>query len=130
MRKLSITAFDDFVVGTTDVYTRAEFNTQLALYGKIAFQAVVDQVTGTGTLTLAVRIEHSGDNRNFQNKSSGSSGELLIDPLSTTNTTVGFGYDTEATIVPLLSFARLKLTLGGTTPEAHVKIHVTARGKS
>jgi len=127
MRKMNLLAFNDFVMGTTAVYTPAELNAQLAVYDNVSFQSVSDQVSGT-TPTLTVQIEHSGDNRNFHTKNA--TAEINGVSLSATATTVTFGYDTSATTIPLLSNVRLKISLAGTAPVAHVKIHLTGRDQS
>lgn len=123
MRSSVATVFSDFIVGTTAVYTSEEWNDPLGIPNKIALQAVADQVSGTGTITLTATLEHSCDQRNWVAKS----GTAIIngETLSTSATTTLFGSDAGTT--PNLGYVRVKLTLGGTTPQAHVKIHICGR---
>lgn len=114
--------FDDFVVGTTSVYTSEDWNDKLGLANKLAIQAVSDQVSGTSP-TLTVQIQHSCDQRNWLDKSG--TAEINAESLSPTASNVDFGNDSGST--PNLGYVRLKISLGGTTPVAHVKIHVCGR---
>src|SRR5687768_4283304 len=59
-RRASTLVFDEFVVGTTAVYTSPEFNDELGRYERLAIQAITDQVTGT-TPTILVQQEHASD---------------------------------------------------------------------
>jgi hypothetical protein len=121
-RRISTLVFDDFVVGTTAVYTSPEFNDELGRCERLAIQAITDQVTGT-TPTLLVQQEHSSDQRNFSNKNGAA--EIPATSISTTATTVLTGYELGTN--PSHGYIRLRIQLGGTSPQAHVKIWVTGR---
>lgn len=123
MRTNVMTVFSDFVAGTTPVYTSEEWNDALGLANKLAIQAVSDQVSGTGTISLTVAIEHSCDQRNWAAKSA--TAEINAQTITAATTTTWFGSDSGVT--PSLGYVRLKVTLAGTTPAAHVKIHVCGR---
>lgn len=121
MRKLAILAFDDFVMSTTTVYTTQALNETLGAFDKLTIQAVADQIAGTSP-TVTVRIEHSGDQRNWVVKN----GTAEINAFGiTVATPTTIGGDTS--LVGSMGFVRLSLTLGGTSPTAHIKLWVTAR---
>ncbi|APR86500.1 Hypothetical protein A7982_11849 [Minicystis rosea] len=122
MRTYTKTVFNDFVVGTGSTYTTSEHNKLLGSAGKIAFQVVGDQVSGTSP-TLTLQIEHSSDGRNWSNRSG--TAEINAQSLSSSATNVLFASDAGAT--PLLGFVRLRIALGGTSPNAHVKITAVGR---
>lgn len=121
-RRTSTLVFDDFVVGTTAVYTSPEFNDELGRCERLAIQAITDQVTGTSP-TLLVQQEHSSDQRNFSNKNGAA--EIPATSISATATTVLTGYELGTN--PSHGYIRLRIQLGGTSPQAHVKIWVTGR---
>lgn len=125
MRRSVIACFEEFVVGTASVYTGAQFNESLGMYDMVAIQAVVDQVAGTSP-DLTVAIEGSNDQRNWVAKNG--TAEISAEPLSSSATNVFVGTDAGST--PSLAFVRLKITLGGTNPSAHVKISVCLRDKA
>jgi hypothetical protein len=121
MRKLSILAFDDFVMSTTTVYTTMALNETLGAFDKLTIQAVCDSATGT-TPTITVAIQHSGDQRTWIAKNGTAEINAFAVTVATPST---IGGDTSAT--GSMGFVRLAITLGGTTPTMHVKLWVTAR---
>lgn len=82
---------------------------------------MADQVTGTASLTVA--LEHSCDQRNWLQKPG--TAPINAEPLTAAVTTAVFGGD--AGTVQNLGYVRLKISLTGTTPAAHVRIHVCGR---
>lgn len=125
MRIFSQLVFDDFIMGTESVYTAEQYNDGMGLADQFAIQAVADQVSGT-TPTLTVQIQHSNDQRNWVDKSG--TAEINAQSLSASATTVKVGTDSGST--PTLGYRRLKITLGGTTPVAHVKLFACGRDKT
>jgi len=123
MRTLHVLIYDDFIEGTTAVYTSPDFNSQLALGDKVKLYAVVDSVGGTSP-TLTVQLEESGDERNWDDKSA--TAEIDGEALSTTAVNNVTGYDDGS--VPSSGFLRARIELGGTSPEANVKLWATVRG--
>lgn len=121
MRTSLMQVFDDFVPGTNPVYTSEEWNDALGQPNKLAIQAVADQVTGTASLTVA--IEHSCDQRNWLQKPG--TAPINSESIPAAATTPVFGSD--AGTVQNLGYVRLKISLTGTTPAAHVRIHVCGR---
>ena len=120
MRKANLLVFDDFIAGATTIYTETGAQSGLGEHDMLAIQAVADQVTTTGTLT--VQIYHSADQINWKAKN----GTAEINAGTTTegSTNVLVGSDSGTT--PSLGFVKLGMTLA-TTTQAHVKISVTAR---
>lgn len=114
--------FDDAIEGITSVYSDSRFNAEIGSADKLQVMGVVSQVSGTSP-TITVQLEHSADNRNFVNKSS--TAEIDGTALSTSAITVVKGYD--AGSEPLGGRARLRITLGGTSPKARVRLWITGR---
>lgn len=126
MRQFNATIFEDFVVGATSstpVYTAADLNKKLGWTDKLTIQVVADQVSGTSP-TFSLQIEHSGDGRNWLPKVL-SAPEINAVALSSASSSVFVTSD--AGNIPSLGFVRFKIFLGGTSPVAHVKVHVTGR---
>lgn len=121
MRKASTTVYDDFVQGTSATfYSDTTFNVVLGMYDKVGVQVVTDNASGT-TPTITVVWEHSNDGRNWHEKTT------LVDAgaVSTTATSTFFGSDSGAT--PSMALCRVKITLAGTSPACHARVHVCAR---
>jgi len=124
MRTFREIVFDDVIVGTATVHTAERFNDSMGLPDQLAIQVVVDQVNASGhDLTLA--IENSSDQRNWVPKSA--TPEIANESLSNTQTNVEVASDDGST--PSLAYVRLAITLAGTNPTAHVKIHVCGRDR-
>jgi hypothetical protein len=116
--------FDEYVQGTSAVYTSVTLCEVLGRYDRLAIEALVDNV-GSAATTMIVAIEHSGDGRTFVQKNVGA--EIGTAGASTTLTNVYFGADNGAT--PSLGFVRLRITMGGPTPQAHVRLFVSCRDR-
>jgi hypothetical protein len=119
MQKFTMTAFSGSIVGATTVYSSTDLNRHLASVDQLAVEVCADQVSGTVPI-LAVELQHSGDGVNWLTRLG-----LTTMVLSSSSTNVGFGSDDGST--PALGLCRVSLTLSGTTPAAHVKVHVTGR---
>jgi hypothetical protein len=119
--------FDDFIAGTSSVYTAAQHNATLGQYDQMSIQAIVDKLSVSGgSPTLTVQIEHSADQRNWESKSG--TAEINAAGMTAGTTNIESGYDAGTT--PSHAFERLRIALGGTSPEGHVKIWITARDES
>ena len=121
MRKLAILAFDDFIMNTTTVYTPQSLNDALGAFDKLTMQAVCDSITGTSP-TITVQIEHSVDQRHWTAKNGTAEIAAVAISVAAPNSVGG---DTSS--VGSLGYVRLAITLGGTSPTAHVKVWVTGR---
>lgn len=123
MRKMNILVFDEVVVGTTAVYTSPTFNEQMGSVDRWCIHAIADTVSGS-TPILTVQGQHSGDGGvNWKDKSA--TAEINGVTLSTSATNSNIGTDAGST--PSAGQLRLKITLGTTSPQAHVKIWFTGR---
>lgn len=146
MQTLTAVVFDEVIAGTDIVYTSNFLLDTLGAPDRLTFHAVVDQVTGSspnerlsmadrltiqlvaddssGTSpTAAVRIMHSGDGRNWDYKNG--TAEIAATSIPTGATTAKIGSDTSS--IATLANTRLEITLGGTTPAAHIKVYVSGR---
>lgn len=123
--QFNLKAFDGVVMGTSDVYTSPEFNSQLGAADRFMLQVVGNQATATSP-TVTVQLEHSGDQRNWAAKNG--TAEINAAALSASATVSLIGSDVGTT--PPLSFVRLRIRLGGTgTVGARLTIHVCGRTK-
>ena len=122
MRKMNFVVFDDYIPSNVQVFTAQSLNDRLGLFDKLSIEAVADNVAGTSP-TITVQIQHSSDNRNWVNKNT--TAEINAAGISVGSTTPNAGSDTSS--AASLGFVRLAITLGGSSPSAHVKIWVTAR---
>jgi hypothetical protein len=105
--------FDDTVSGTTPRYTPARLNEDLGRADVARFLVAVSGVSGTAP-TLTVDAEGSLDARTW----------FLIDgaALLSTPLTDNATYLAITALVVTGSMMRLKFTLGGTTPQCHLKV--------
>ncbi len=124
MRRFVELVFDDFVVGTASAYSTPEADLLLGTPDRFAVHAVVDQVTGTSP-TLTVQVEHGSDGRNWSSKSG--TPEINVQSLSAAATNQFTGVESGAS--PSHTRVRLRVALGGTSPQAHVKLYVTGRDR-
>src|SRR5262249_47086027 len=120
----SFIAFDEIVAGTVATCTAYQIGDTLGRFDRLAFLVLADTVSGTSP-TLTVAIEHSGDGRNFVAKNG--TPEVNGVALSARQTNVVVGADTGATRSQ--GFVRLRVQLGGSSPQAHVRIMVTIRDR-
>lgn len=122
MRKNNLLAFDETIVGTNPVYTKPELNETFGSVDKYSIQCVGDQVSGTSP-TVKVQAQHCADGINFKEKNA--TAEIVATTLVPTVTNNFIGSDAGST--PSLGFVRFQITLGGTTPQAHIKLWFTGR---
>lgn len=120
MQTFTKLVFDEFIYAG-DWYTSSEFNVLIGSADKMGLQATVDNVT-TASGTLDVRVQHSGDGRNWADKNT--TNEIAMTGLSTSAQTTKGGSD-DGTKTGL-GLGRLKITLG-TATSAHVRVWVTGR---
>ena len=128
MRIFNQLVFDGYVTGTAqNVYSDSQYYPLLGLADQLSVSGYTAQVTGTSP-TLTVQVEQSFDNVRWQNRNS--TAEVNAATLSTTGETNVQGQDGNPTARPTLAFARLRITLGGTSPNAQVRLWVTGRDRS
>lgn len=120
---ISLVVFDDRLTSSSAAYTSADFNVLLATYSRLRLQALVDQVSGTSP-TLTVQVEHAADDRNFVSLNTTAE-------INAAGLTVGGVTNIVSTGVlgarAMHGTTRLRVQLGGTAPQAYVKLWVTAR---
>lgn len=124
MRRFTQLVFDDFVVGTGNVYTNPVHEDLLGSADRLAIQAVAAQFTGTSP-TLTVQVEHSSDGRNYSSKN----GTPEVNGMSLSGSATVTASGTESGANPSAKYVRLRIALGGTTPQAQVKVYVTGRDR-
>jgi hypothetical protein len=116
MRVFHVKVFEERIEGTTAVYSSPEFDDLLASASTVIIVAWVTNVSGTSP-TLTVAIEQSPDRVHWIPAEASQINAESIPP-----TPNPFGGDPAT---PGTGFARLKITLGGTTPAADLAIWVT-----
>ncbi len=121
MKAFSEVVFDDIIQGTTPVYTDPAYNGLLGLPDKMAIQAISNVFSGGPALTVAV--EHSADERTWQQRSL--SPEINRESLSWTeaNSHVA-SYDSAGSVACRVRF---RIELSGS---AIVRVKVIACGRS
>ena len=122
MRVVIGEVFRGFIYGTTTVYTDEVQNEALGGPDSLSFQVIADQVSGTSP-TFTGRVQHSADQRNWNNKNTNPE----IDGTSLTPSAVNSLVGTDPSSGVCLGFRRIALTLGGTTPAAFVRVIAVGR---
>lgn len=131
--RAALMIFDDYVAaGTTGavyVYTPDVLNDVLGSHDVIAFEAIADKVSLSGSGSLLVYLQHSADNRNFVYSSFGTTPpatpDISLPSLSTTAANYGIGAYSGA--YPLLGNVRFAIQFGESTTSGHVKLFVVQR---
>lgn len=119
MRSFTTLAFDECIAGTTGAwYTPAANNETFGLADSVLLQTITTDVSGTATLTC--EVQHSGDGRNW----------VPIAAAPDINTVaISEGFTFMAGALPfepvLLKFVRIKITLGGTSPQCRLKLYIS-----
>ncbi len=126
MRTFHRLAFDENVDGTTAVYTNPALEPLLGLTDALSISGYAAGTSGT-TPTVTVQIEQSPDRRHWTVRNA--TAEVNGTSLSTSAETTFQGNDGSPLGATRPGFARLKITLGGTSPKTRLKIWVTGRGE-
>lgn len=103
--------------GTTDFYSNPEFNAILGQAERIVIHAVVTESSGTSP-TLTAVLQDSSDNENWDDVAT------LISAVSISSVPLT---ERGANTVTIGRYARLKITLGGTSPTATMTIRVSLK---
>lgn len=123
MRKSNSSTYDGNVTVTTGTMTSApEFNGLMGEGNQIAFQILVDLVSGT-TPTFTFRMQHSADQINWVNRNTNP--EVNAQSISAGQINSFLVQDAGAT--PMLGYVRFQVSVAGTSAQAHVKVWVTTR---
>jgi hypothetical protein len=121
----SVLVFDDRLTSTVAAYTSSDFVYLLGTFSRMRIQVLASDVSGTSP-TLTVQLEHSADERNFV--SVNTTPEISASGLTVGSVTNVVSTSTLGTRAQHHA-ARLRVQLGGTSPQANLKIWVTMRGK-
>ena len=126
MRSFHVLAYDDVVAGTTAAYTPPHLDDLLGAVESLSFMVSASQATGTSP-TLTVQVEQSPDEIRWENRNT--TAEINASSLSGTADNIKTANDGDPAGTTRLPYARLRIQLGGTTPQARVKLWVTGRGE-
>jgi len=122
MRTLQALVLDDFVSDNFPVlYSHPDFNDWLGAVEELSIFAVTDKISGA-SVTLTVQLEESPDQIHWRNKAA----TPEIDSVSLGIFTEVFR-GTDAGTVPTAGFARLKVSLTGSSRNVRLRIWVTGR---
>ena len=123
MRIFHALVFDTTIEGTTALYSDPQYNDPLGAADALSLFAVGDTASGTSP-TLTAQMEESGDQVHWNAKAG--TAEINAASLSTSANTIAVGRDSGST--PSSGFVRLKVSLGGTSPKARIRLWATGRG--
>lgn len=126
MRSFHALVYDDVVAGTSATYTPSHFNDLLGSVESLSIFVSAAQATGTSP-TLTVQIEQGPDQIRWENRNT--TAEINGVSLSASTDNIETANDGDPTGTTRLTYARLRIQLGGTSPEARVKVWVTGRGE-
>jgi len=125
MRIQTLQVFDQFINGTgTTWYSGSQYNDVIARADFFAIQGCATSVTAGALLTVWRDISADGEN---WLPGYASTPEIQNAAISTTPTAAGYFYP--AGVVPTPGYARLAITLGGTSPQCRLKLYVTLRSR-
>lgn len=116
MSRRRILVFNDYIHGTTAVYSSAFFNSTLGELERCALQVEVQAYSDLTAITVQMQV--TGDGMNWNSKNS--SPEISQGSVSQGNQVVLYGTDNAP--VAALALGRVKITLSGTTPTAYVRV--------
>lgn len=122
MRKEIIEVLFDVVAGTVSTYTPDEHQEALGGTDKLAIQTIIDKVTGTSP-TVTMELQHSCDRRNWSVANTFRTTAALL----TTGANIYVDTAGGGVAPPQLGFRRIRIQLGGTNPQARVKMLVCLR---
>jgi hypothetical protein len=126
MRIFNQLVFDGYVSGTADVFTDSQYDTLLGMADQLSIGGYSAQVQGS-TPTLTVQVEGSFDQRRWQSRNA--TAEVNGVTLAAGGETNFQGQDGNPTARPTLAFARLRIRLGGTGPNAQIRIWASGRDR-
>ena len=139
MRRNNLLVFDDYVEGTTVVYSPAGLNEKLGKFDQVAVMAVVDNVATTDAMhhvaAFDIYMMHSADARlwiyrNTNTLAPGTAEFHWSTDVLTVSTVGLLAYldDNSAGVKgPLLGNVRFQMAFAAATTSAHVRLYVTQR---
>lgn len=129
MRIFNQLVFDGYINGTASVYSNPSFDDLLGRTDQLSISGYTAQVSGTSP-KIEVQVEHSFDNIRWINRNTTAAEIPSTTALSTTAETPIQGQDGDPNSRPTLGFARLRITLNGTSPAGQVRLWVTGRDRA
>jgi len=128
MRIFNQLVFDGYINGGAPVFSNPSFDDLLGHTDQLSITGYTAQVSGT-TPKIEVQVEHSFDNIRWINRNTGAEIPNTT-ALSTTAETPIQGHDGDPNARPTLGFARLRITLSGTSPAGQVRLWVIGRDRA
>jgi hypothetical protein len=117
--------FDNTISGTAGTwYSPCVYDEILGSADAVFLMVHAMGVSGTSP-TITCRLEHSANGRSFKEVSG--TAEINAQALVTDTAIKSTSPTSLVTLTPYLRFVRLKVTLGGTSPSARLKIYATGR---
>lgn len=130
MRLFHQLVYEGYINGTADVYTDNQLDALLGSADQLTISGYAAQTSGTSP-NITVQVEQSFDQRRWIGRNGGTTtGEVYTLTLATGSETLFQGHDGNPDNRPTLGFARLRIRLGGTTPNSQVRIWVTGRDRA
>lgn len=121
MRNFVVKAFDDYLSGTTNVYTPTAMAELLGSADRLAGSVLVLFAGGTGP-TITIQFEHSFDGTRWSPVSG--TPELNAFPVNSSGDAASVF--SNATVA-LQNYVRLRIALGGTSPSGQVQVWLCGR---
>jgi hypothetical protein len=121
MRNFVVKAFDDYVVGTTNVYTPTDIAELLGSADRLCCVAVAHATRGTSP-TVTFQFEHSVDTTRWVNQNSSPE----VSSWAPSGGGANF-LNFTSTRIPTLNYVRLRMALGGTTPGVSLEVWICGR---
>jgi hypothetical protein len=119
MKAISGLVFDEIISGAgTTWYTAAALYDGLGQTDFLGMQACFRGVTGTSP-TATIQVEHSADGQNWLN--------AQASPEISTAIANDTSFNGLCVFAMLFSYVRLRISLGGTSPQCFLKVYVTGR---
>ena len=121
MRNFVVKAFDDYVVGTTNVYTPTSLGELFGSADRLCCVAYAHTATGTSP-SVTMQFEHSFDGTRWLNQNASPE----VSGWAPTGGSASF-MTFWSTKIPTLNFVRLRIALAGTSPSVPLEIWICGR---
>lgn len=120
MRSFVVKAFDEFVTGSTNVYTPSSLAELLGSVERISCAGMVFATNGTSP-TITVQFEHSPDGTRWTNHQA----TPEVNALGLSAGAANNAFTVTNAVNSVLSHVRLRIALGGTSPSGVVQIWIS-----
>lgn len=126
MRLFHQLVFEGYINGTAAIYTDNQFDALLGSADQLSLSGYAAQVGGTSP-TVTVQVEQSFDQNRWQPRNG--TAEINATALATSGETNFQGQDGDPASRATLAFARLKISLGGSSPAGQIRVWATGRDR-